>query len=146
MDQAPPDGFEIVWESRPAVTVRKPTGLKWEKYLQPVKAAPGSEARIFRCETRKRADARVRQIKNRLLKADPMGRWEFKVSAMQDKEGGYGIWATYRGQMTAQQHLEQELKRRAHSEKMKAHWEKRRIKQQLQEDLSNVRPFPGGRW
>ncbi len=123
---------------------RRHKGWKWEVLLRPVKAAPGSSARIRTHSTESGANAEVRRIKARLDVACPLERWRFEVGLIQDKSAVWGIWATYLGTMTPQERDEKVIRRMQHSKLVKAGLEKRKIKMAL-DPGQMTRPSPGRR-
>ena len=134
-DMGPPEGFEIVWESPQTVQASTTKRVrKWELYLQPIKAAPGTEARVFRAKSRTDASSKKTQIQNRMLKMDPMGNWRVDVYQMHDADGGYGIFVTYLGQLSQQEKRERDLKRA----ERKAEYQRRHALRKAKEDLQRI--------
>jgi hypothetical protein len=125
--------------------VKKPRDrTRWASVLEKVKAAPGTEPRIMRCETRSQADYHVRSIKRTLERDDPTAWWEFHTAQMGDVRGGYGVWAKYRGQLTQAQIADRNIRRKKHSERMKKVYLKKALRDAQKLEVS-VRPFPGAR-
>jgi hypothetical protein len=55
-------------------------------------------------------------------------------------EGGYGIWVSYHGQMTEQDRRKLDHESALHSARMKKVYEKRKVMQELQNAMSEIRP------
>lgn len=137
---------EIVWESAPPKIERGRKRNRWELVLKEIKAAPGAEARILRVATREMADYRIRSIKARMREVDPNGKWSFSRHEMHDPEGGWGVWAVYRGQMTDTERYEADLRTLEWSRRIRLAHETRRIKKKLQaevEELNRMALRPG---
>lgn len=125
-----PEKLDIVWEP-PHRKVKMHKGWKWEVLLRPVKASPGSPARIRIHKNEATGRAEVHRIKDRLNVADPLGKWEFNVLKMNDRSGDWGVWATYHGQMTPAERTEKMLLAKKRSEKIKKGRELERLKKQI---------------
>lgn len=147
MPQVPPMEWEIVFEPMPPkVREHRKSRIDWERRLAPVKAAPGAQARILRCDTNTQKDYFIRTIKKYLSKYLPSEKWELEGTKMQDSRGGYGVWATYRGTWTQKELEAKEIARKIHSDRMKLAHARKRIRQQVANgDLPTVRPYPGAR-
>jgi len=127
-----PEKLDLRWEPVPTTLYVKRKGWKWEVLLRPVKAAPGSSARIQVHQTKPRAEAQKRRAVKRLKLVDPLGKWQFQVRAIKDTSGVWGLWVTYHGQMTPQEQQEQTIKSKQHSERMKAAFEHKRLRKLIQ--------------
>ena len=113
----------------PATAYKKQPGWKWETLLNPVRAAPGSSAKIRTHRNKTNADAEVRTIKKRMREARPLERWKFEARSMQDLSGEIGVFATYLGVMTEKERQEKDIASAAWSAKMKkAHAERKLLK------------------
>jgi hypothetical protein len=127
-----PENFEIRWEPVPSYLKPKSRRVPWNKLLEPLKAAPGSPARIITQTNRESASVMVARIKRVMEKADPYADWQFSIRAIQDTSGIIGIWAVYRGQMS-QAELNEKLRMRAvRRKRWELSMEKKRIKQELE--------------
>ena len=133
--------IEIEWGPRPMP--RKATWnprKDWFTSLQPIRTAPGTEARILRCRDRNQALYYQRRIKEDLRAKDPMGNWKITTHTIQDTQGGVGVWASYHGQMTAVEKAAQELASKSHSEKMRKSWQRKKLKKQLSDEYDLIHP------
>lgn len=126
-----PEALEIVWEPTPT-TFRKHRGWKWEVLLRPVKAAPGSPARIRTHPKKSTAYSERERIRKRLRIVAPLEDWKLEVRTIKDDTGMYGVWATYLGMMTEMESARREKKRREHSERIKEGNEAKRLRKALQ--------------
>lgn len=125
----------------PAIRPRNSKLWKWEYLLRPVKASPGSEARVRTHAKRGTAEAEIRRIKARLEMKTPMDRWRFRVRALQDDSAMYGIFATYQGVYTTREKQEAILASRKWAERGK----KARLARSLRsppDNVSLIRPNP----
>ena len=95
----------------------------------------------MRVETRSQADYFVRTMKYALEKDDPLSLWEFHTTAMEDVQGGYGIWCKYRGSMTPEQQAAKLMERRLHSDRMKKAYAKKKLLEATRPEVP-IRPFP----
>lgn len=137
--------IEIVWEPRPTKVVNQGPRRNWTKALAPLKAAPGAEARVLRVRSRSTADYHVRTMRAAMEKSDPLGKWDFHSHQMQDVEGGYGVWACYRGQMSPEQAERKIIQRKQHSDRMKKAYAKKKLREQISADPNVTRPNLLGR-
>ena len=129
-----PEKLELLWEAPPK-PVKPHKGWKWEVLLRPVKAAPGSPARIRTHLNEAAGRAEVRRIRDRLDKVAPLDKWEFNVFEINDRSGKWGTWATYHGQMTANERMEFVLKREARSKLIREKLELKKLKAQIEGSL-----------
>jgi hypothetical protein len=130
-----PTKLEIKFEPIPE-TPRKHKGWKWEVLLRPVKASPGSSARVREHPNRTAADSEVRRIRNRLREVAPYERWSIQVRKIQDTSGMYGIFVTFRGVMSEKEKNERDLKTLMLSKRKKDYWAKRKAREALEERAS----------
>lgn len=144
---ARPVEWEIIFEPMP-IKVREYRGqrINWEKRLAPVKAAPGAQARVMRCDNESQKNYYIRTMKAYLRKEFPLEKWEFEGARMPDQRGGYGIWATYRGLHTQKELDKIEIAYQQRSEIMKKAHARKKIRDTAREYAEGVvRPFPGKR-
>jgi hypothetical protein len=138
--------LEIEFCPVPDRFVQKHKGLKWESLLNPVRAVPGSPARIKVCSTDGVAKIEVKRIKDRMREVREMERWEFNIRPLRDQSDRYGIWATFRGIYTVAEYQDELIRRKAARDRGIRAGAKRRARKALQEPMSNVsllRPNPG---
>jgi hypothetical protein len=136
-----PESLEIEFMEAPQSLRRNSKTWRWEFLLRPVKAAPGSEARIRTHAKRGTADAEVRRIKWRLEQKTPMDKWRFRVRPLQDASAMYGIFATYQGVYTTREKQEAVIRSKEWSAKIK----KARLANSLRtprDNVSLIRPNP----
>lgn len=126
-----PDHLTIVWEPPPK-GFRHPKSWKWEVLLRPVKASPGSPARIRTHKIKSSAQSEKERIRRRLRQVAPLENWEFNVRTIKDDSGMYGLWATYHGTMTEMELARRDKKQREHSERITRALEAKRLRKQLQ--------------
>jgi hypothetical protein len=139
--------FEVVFEPMPPkVREYRKSRIDWETRLAPVKAAPGAQARILRCDTKTQKDYFIRTIRLYQSKYAPLEKWEFEGARMQDSRGGYGVWACYRGTYTEKEIEAREIARKIHSDRMKMVYARKKIREQVKAgQMPTVRPYPGAR-
>ena len=137
-----PEFLDIEFMPLPIV-IKKTGGWKWENLLKPVRAAPGSSARIRTHAKIENAKAEVRRIKARLEEKCPYENWEFQVLHLQDNSANVGIFATYRGILTEQQRHERMMLKKVYSERAKKSHVKRKLNRPDPIDnVSLIRPSP----
>ena len=142
---ARPVEWEVIFEPMP-IKVREYRGqrINWEKRLAPVKAAPGAQARVMRCDNESQKNYYIRTMKAYLRKEFPLEKWEFEGARMPDQRGGYGIWAVYRGLLSPGELAEIEMKHAQRSEIMRKAYARKQIRDTAKEYAEGiVRPFPG---
>jgi hypothetical protein len=132
--------IEIVFEPPPKPLVKEGKKKDWTRALSSLKAAPGAHARIMRIDTRSTADYYVRTIRKSLEEKDPHGLWEIKSHKMEDRQGGFGVWACYKGQMTPEEYDRKMMERKQHAERMRKAYAKKKLLKQLHEDPLVTRP------
>ena len=132
--------IEIVFEPPPKPLVKEGKKKDWTKALSSLKAAPGAQARIMRLPSRSTVDYYVRTIRKSLEEHDPFGIWEINSHKMEDRQGGYGVWACYKGQMTPEEYDRKMMERKQHQDRMTKAYAKKKLLKQLQEDPLVVRP------
>ena len=144
-----PIRFEIVDEPMPR-KVKQWAGqrIKWETRLAPLKASPGWMPRVMVAETQSQKNYWIRQAREYLREHCPLEKWEFRGGRMEDLEGGYGIWACYRGTMTPEEYDKAQIKWKQDSDQRKREKAKAKVRKQKEEALKQfqsgvIRPFPG---
>lgn len=139
-----PDHLDIEFTPWP-LTIKKTGGWSWEKLLNPVRAAPGSPARIRTHAKVDNAKAEVRRIKQRLEEKCPYEKWEFRVLHIHDTSANCGIFACYHGIMSEAERHEQAIRKKQYSERAKKSAVKRALNRQVKDEIDNVtliRPNP----
>jgi hypothetical protein len=137
--------IEIVFEPPPKAPVKEGKRKNWVKALRPLRAAPGAQARILRVPSRSTVDYYVRTIRKGLEVQDPYGLWEIHSHKIDDQQGGYGIWACYKGQMTQEDYDRKMVQRKIHQDRMKKAYAKKKLREQLAADPLLTRPNLLGR-
>jgi hypothetical protein len=146
-----PDHLDIEFMPIPDRYAFKHRGWRWETLLKPVKAAPGSSARIRvhadkdRQRAENNAKAEVRRIKARLEEVAPMEKWEFAVRQIDGTEGIVGTFATFLGMYSKSEKQDQILKRKEISERMKRAAVKKKLLAEIPDNIALIRPAPGSR-
>jgi hypothetical protein len=115
----------------PVTAYKKQPRWKWETLLNPVRAAPGSPAKIRTHKKRGDAEAEIRAIKNRMREARPYEKWTFQARSMQDLSGEFGVFAIYQGIMSEQEYQEKKIKSALWSERVKLAKEKKKLEREL---------------
>jgi hypothetical protein len=137
-----PEALDIVFEPVPIPLKERHKGWRWETLLNPVRAAPGSSARIRVNPKVNNARAEIRRIRARLEEVCPMEHWEFNVRRLKDDSGMYGIFATYHGVMTHSEKQDMLIQRKKHSEEVR----RGRMKKKLNAPPDRAAIIRPGQW
>ena len=141
--------LEIEFCPVPERFVQKHKGLKWESLLNPVRAVPGSPARVKVCSTNGVAKIEVKRIKDRMREVREMENWEFNIRPLRDESDRYGIWATFHGIYTVAEWQDELLRRKMARDRGLRAGAKRKARAALREPVAKVsvlRPNPGRGW
>jgi hypothetical protein len=151
-----PEKLDIQFMPIPKTWNKHHNGWKWEVLLRPVKAAPGSPARIrvHGGKTPKNAEyiakAEIQRIKKRLEKVAPLENWEFQCRQIESTEGLVGVFAVYHGMLTQAEKQDQMLRRAEYSKRAKKAAEVRRARKALApkpaDNVTLLHPSPRGRY
>lgn len=137
-----PEHLDIEFMPFP-IKIQKHGGWTWEKLLNPVRAAPGSPARIRTHAKEANAKAEVRRIKARLAEKCPYEKWEFRVLHIHDTSANVGVFACYHGVMSEKERHEQVIRKKQYSERAKRSAVKRRLnRQEPIDNVAMIRPSP----
>jgi hypothetical protein len=127
---------ELVWESAPE-RVNQRSGLRWDKLLDQIRAAPGCEARIQVRNTAAHARDDIGRIKKRFRENRPYEKWRLRAALLRDDSGAYGVFATYLGEMTEAEYQIEAARFAEASARAKSNAKKRNAMRKLrQEKLS----------
>ena len=141
-----PEKLDIVFMPVPEPWQQKHKGWKWEVLLNPVRASPGSPARVKVSSSQAVAKIEVKRMKDRLREVCQMEKWTFSVRPLRDESDRYGIWATYKGIYTTAEWQDELIQRQQYRERALRAAKKRAAKRAMQESLGTVsllRPNPG---
>lgn len=139
-----PEALDIEFMPFP-IKIVKTRNWRWERLLQPVRAAPGSPARIKTHAKIENAKKEVQRIKLRLRETCPYEKWEFRVLHINGTEANVGIFACYRGVMSETERHEDAIRRKQYSERGKKAAVTRALKKQVADQVDNIamiRPNP----
>lgn len=118
--------FAITFESVPKMQRQAPAGrsaFPWETALDVIRQDRGNSARFLSFtdngsnNPRTQSQAKGQNVRNRLLEMVPNEHWEIKV---RERNGIWGVYATYQGLLTSEQMKVRDDKRIARAASIKA--------------------------
>src|SRR3974390_1093906 len=126
-----PERLSLIGEPKPT-GFKVVKGWKWEKLLLPLKAVPGTTARIRTHTNPSSCGSDIGRIRRRLDAVAPLEDWTFQSGQIMDNSGMYGVWATFNGMMTELERKRKDLARAKHGRATNRGKEAARLRRALQ--------------